>query len=186
MRPEGSLVPQVTPLSGNCHRRANRSRTEPQRLVSLKEWVSVAGTNEERAARLARAIVATVTGDTAQLQDLFTLDVLASGPNLQATSRDQLAAEIERRVSAFSDRKVAVAPLDVSGAQACVEWVASGVHSGDYASDSSGRGPIGPTGRRIRLRAITVAEFEGDQICSLRSYWDDVTLLEHLGVLDGD
>jgi hypothetical protein len=30
------------------------------------------------------------------------------------------------------------------------------------------------------LRAVTVAEFEGDQICSIRSYWDDASLLQDL------
>ena len=146
----------------------------------------MSSTNEERAERLSRAIVATISGDTAQMHDLFTLDVLASGPSLRAFSRDQLAQEIERRVGAFSERKVAVAPLDVSGDQACVEWVASGVHSGRYESDSPGPGALEPTGRRVRLRAISVAEFEGDQICSLRSYWDDASLLENLSGFGSD
>lgn len=144
----------------------------------------MSGRNEERAARLSRAIVATISGETAQLHDLFTLDVVASGPHLQTISRDQLAEEIERRVSAFSDRKVAVAPLDVSGDQACVEWVASGVHSGEYEMGGIDDA-FAPTGRRVRLRAISVAEFDGDQICSLRSYWDDASLLQHLAA-DGN
>ena len=142
--------------------------------------------NEDRAARLSRAIVATVTGDRAQLNDLFTSDVLASGPNLQAFSREQLAIEIGQRVSVFSDRKVSVAALDVSGDQACVEWVASGVHSGRYEFDGHGSGVFEPTGRRVRLRAISVAEFEGDQICSMRSYWDDLALLETLSPTETD
>jgi hypothetical protein len=28
------------------------------------------------------------------------------------------------------------------------------------------------------MRAATVAEFEGDQICSFRSYWDDLPALQ--------
>lgn len=137
-------------------------------------------TNEDRAARLSRAIVATISGDTAQVHDLFTTDVLASGPSLQAFSRDQLAEEIRRRVSAFSDRKVAIAPLRVIGDQACVEWVASGIHSGPYKTGRTDPDGFEPTGRRVRLRAISVAEFVGDQICSIRSYWDDAALLHEL------
>ncbi len=146
----------------------------------------MAGTNEDRAVRLSRAIVATITGDRAQLNDLFTRDVLASGPSLQVFSREQLAIEISQRVHAFSDRKVSVASLDVAGDQACVEWVASGVHSGRYESDGHGPGVFEPTGRRVRLRAISVAEFEGDQICSIRSYWDDLALLQTLSQPDTD
>jgi ketosteroid isomerase-like protein len=139
-------------------------------------------TNEERGARLARAIEASVSGDTAQLRGLFTDDVIASGPAIRATSRAELTAAVEQRVGAFSERKVTVAPLDVAGDQACVEWVASGVHSGQLQLDAA---PvvIEPTGRRVRVRAVSVAEFDGDQICSFRSYWDSATLLEDLGAL---
>ena len=143
-------------------------------------------TNEDRAARLSRAIVATVSGDTARLHHLFTPDVVASGPSLQVFSRDELCEEIGRHVNAFSDRKVAVAPLRVSGDQACVEWVASGIHSGQYGSDRTDAAAFEPTGRRVRLRAISVAEFADDQICSIRSYWDDATLLQALDAAGTD
>ena len=143
-------------------------------------------TNEERAARLERAIVAMISGDTAQLNDLFIADVLASGPSLQSFSREELSMEIGRRISAFSERKVAVAPLEVSGDQACVEWVASGIHSGHYECDGADPDGRVPSGRRVRLRAITVAEFDGDQICSIRSYWDDAKLLHDLEATDTD
>jgi ketosteroid isomerase-like protein len=136
--------------------------------------------NDERGARLARAITATINGDTAQLSGLFTDDVVASGPAIRATSRSELAAQVERRVSAFSDRKVTVAPLDVAGGQACVEWVASGVHSGPITVDTDRELVIEATGRHVRIRAISVAEFEGDQICSFRSYWDTAALFEDL------
>jgi hypothetical protein len=153
---------------------------QPQICLRAKGRAS-RGYYERTACRaLERAIVATISGDTAQLHDLFTPDVLASGPSLHSFSREQLSMEIGRRVSAFSERKVAVAPLDVSGDQACVEWVASGIHSGQYECDGTDPDVFVPTGRRVRLRAITVAEFEGDQICSIRSYWDDATLLQDL------
>jgi hypothetical protein len=30
---------------------------------------------------------------------------------------------------------------------------------------------------------VTVAEFRGDRICSLRQYWDELSLFEQLGLL---
>jgi ketosteroid isomerase-like protein len=143
-------------------------------------------TNEERGARLARAIQASFSGDTTRLRGLFTDDVVASGPSIRTESATELADQIERSIGAFSERKVAVAPLDVSGNQACVEWVASGVHSGPYQFGRAGAGVIEPTGRRVKIRAISVAEFDGDQICSFRSYWDTTAVLEELGVLSAD
>ena len=44
---------------------------------------------------------------------------------------------------------------------------------------------IEPTGIRIALHGVTVAEFHGDRICSLRHYWDEFSVLEQLGVLTG-
>jgi hypothetical protein len=143
-------------------------------------------TNEERGARLARVIAAFISGDIGQLRGFFTDDVIASGPILHAASKAELTAEIEGRVGAFSERKVTVAPLDVAGDQACVEWVASGVHSGALVLDEQGSVVIAPTGRRVRIRAISVAEFEGDQIRSFRSYWNAAELLHELGVLGAD
>ena len=46
--------------------------------------------------------------------------------------------------------------------------------------------PIEPSGIRVTLNGVTVAEFLGDRICSVRQYWDELTVLEQLGVLTGD
>jgi len=146
----------------------------------------VSSTNEERGARLSRVIEAAISGDTAQLHALLTDDVIASGPVIKAGSRGQLADQVARRLHAFTERKVAVAPLDVAGDRACVEWVATGVHTGPFHLDRGDTPVVPATGRRVRIRAITVAEFDGDQIRSFRSYWDDVSLLSELGVLSAD
>jgi ketosteroid isomerase-like protein len=52
----------------------------------------------------------------------------------------------------------------------------------DAFSDHS----IGPTGTRVTAHGVTVAEFEGDRICSVRQYWDENGLLEQLGAATDD
>ena len=146
----------------------------------------MSSTNEERGARLSRVIESAISGDTSQLHALLTEDVIASGPIIKAGSRAELADVVVRRLAAFTERKVAVAPLDVAGDRACVEWVATGVHTGPLQLDRGPAQVVAATGRRVRIRAITVAEFDGDQISSFRSYWDDVSLLSELGVLTAD
>ena len=42
---------------------------------------------------------------------------------------------------------------------------------------------IEPTGLRITINGVTVAEFRGDRICSFRQYWDEFAVLEQFGVL---
>ena len=41
---------------------------------------------------------------------------------------------------------------------------------------------IPATGRRITLHGVSVADFDGDRIRSFRHYWDEVELLDALGL----
>ena len=54
-------------------------------------------------------------------------------------------------------------------------------HTGEL--DLAGGMTVEPTGLRITLHGVTVAEFRDDRICSLRQYWDELAALEQLGVL---
>ena len=83
--------------------------------------------------------------------------------------------------TAFTDVELDVAPLDVGGDYACVEWTVQMTHSGTtvLADDMT----IEPSGIRVTLHGVTIAEFLGDRICSVRQYWDEHTVLEQLGVL---
>jgi SnoaL-like domain len=124
--------------------------------------------NDARAERLSQAIVAAISGDVNLLNKLFTHDVVGSGPALSVSDRAELTVEIGGR-DHLTDVEIALSALDVSGDQACVEWVLSGERPGGRSSE------------RVRVRAITVAEFDGDQICSFRSYWDDTSVLDQIG-----
>ena len=137
--------------------------------------------NAARAAILVRALRAGVEGDRDGMAELYTDDVTAWAPGLSATSVAELAAEFERRDNAFSEIELDVVPLDVGGDYACAEWSVAMTHSGRLAL--GGGEFIEPTGLRIALNGVTVAEFRGDRICSLRQYWDEFAVLEQLGVL---
>ena len=124
-------------------------------------------TNARRADRLSEAISAAISGDVRPIEELFTPDVVGSGPALTVASRDELRNGIKAHRGSFVDVEIAFAPLDVGGRQAAVEWVASGRHTPPEGDDRV-------TAERIRVRAVTVAEFEVGRICSFRSYWDDL------------
>jgi ketosteroid isomerase-like protein len=138
-------------------------------------------TNAARAAILARSLRASIEGDSGAVKELYTDDVKAWAPALSASSAAELAAEFERRDDAFSDILLDVAPLDVSGHFACVEWSVTMTHSGPLtlADDVV----VQPTGLVVTINGVTVAEFDGDRICSFRQYWDEFAVLEQLGVL---
>jgi ketosteroid isomerase-like protein len=137
--------------------------------------------NAARAATLVRALRAAIEGDSSVVAELFTHDVKVWGPAMTAASSSELAAEFGRRDDAFSHIALDVAPLDVSGDFACAEWWVTMTHSGQLVlADGM---TIEPTGVGIRLNGATVAEFQGERICSLRQYWDELAVLEQLGVL---
>ena len=130
---------------------------------------------------LVRALRAGLDRDRRAMQELLTDDVRAWSPALSTASLDELIDELDRRDESFSDIELDVVPLDVGGDHACVEWTVEMTHSGTIAlaDDVS----IEASGIRVTLHGVTIAEFLGEQICSLRQYWDEHTVLEQLGVL---
>jgi ketosteroid isomerase-like protein len=139
--------------------------------------------NADRAHTLMRALRAGIEHDTSAVADLCTDDVQVWAPAWSASSATELASALERRDDAFTDVELDLAPLDVGHDFACAEWSVSMTHSG--ALELAGGMTVEPTGLRITLHGVTVAEFRGDRICSLRQYWDELSALEQLGVVGG-
>jgi ketosteroid isomerase-like protein len=140
--------------------------------------------NEARAAALVRALRAGIERDREALGGLLTDDVRAWTPTLSTSSLSELLDELDRRDDAFSDFELDAAPLDVGGDYACVEWTVEMSHTGRITLDADNI--IEPSGMRVTAHGVTVAEFEGDRICSVRQYWDEFGVLEQLGAADED
>jgi ketosteroid isomerase-like protein len=140
--------------------------------------------NEDRASTLIRALRAGIERDGRTLEEFYTDDVRAWTPALATGSLTELISELDRRDDAFSDVELEVSPLDVGGDYACVEWSVAMTHIGAFALAGDTR--IEPTGLRITLHGVTVAEFRGERICSLRQYWDEFEVLAQLGVSGRD
>ena len=138
-------------------------------------------TNSSRASRLTRSLRASIEGDSSVVEELYTDDVKVWAPSLSVSSARELAAEFDRRDEVFSGIELEVSPLDVSGDYACAEWTVTMTHSGPLVLADGG--VVEPSGTRITLNGVTVAEFAGDRICSLRQYWDEFGVLEQLGLL---
>jgi ketosteroid isomerase-like protein len=138
-------------------------------------------TNAARGATLMRALRASIEGDSEAVHELYTDDVRAWAPALSANSATELAAEFQRRDNTFSAIELEAAPLDVGGDFACVEWTVTMTHSGPLTLPDGF--VLGPTGLVVTINGATVAEFEGDRICSFRQYWDEFAVLEQLGLV---
>jgi ketosteroid isomerase-like protein len=53
-------------------------------------------------------------------------------------------------------------------------------HSGPIELGDGAR--VEATGEQVVVNGATIAEFDGERICSLRQYWDEFAVLEQLGV----
>jgi ketosteroid isomerase-like protein len=140
--------------------------------------------NEARATTLVRALRAGVERDREALRELLTDDVRAWTPTLATASLTELLDELDQRDDSFSDFALDLVPLDVGGDYACVEWTVEMTHSGTLTLD--GERSIEPTGTRVTAHGVTVAEFQGERICSVRQYWDEFSVLEQLGAAGDD
>lgn len=135
-------------------------------------------TNAERAAVLVRALEASIVGDTSVIPELYTEDVKGWAPALAVGSAEELAAALEDREGAFSDIELDISPFDVADGRACVEWVVALTHSGPL--EIGGGVVLDPTGLRVSLHGVAVAEFDGARISSFRQYWDRAELLDQI------
>lgn len=139
--------------------------------------------NAARADILVRALQAGIEGDRDGLAAVLTDDVRAWAPALSTGSLAELVDTLVHRddvLEAFSDVELVATALDVGGEHGCAEWSLALTHSGPLAV-----GPdelVAPTGLRVVIHGVTVAEFRGDRICSLRQYWDESSLTDQLGV----
>jgi hypothetical protein len=135
--------------------------------------------NRDRADVLTRALQALVDNDREALARFLTHDVRVWAPEIATETRDELLAALDRRDHAFTDPALDVVALDVGGDYACAEWVLDLRHTGTIELRDGT--VVEPTDLTIELHGVAVAEFDGDEICALRQYWNLHSLLEQLG-----
>lgn len=137
----------------------------------------------DRAPIVRSALEAAVTGDVALVERIYTDDVSGWSPTATASSRADLVADLRGRKGIFSDVDLALDAVDEVGDKVIAEWRLAATHTGALELDDL---RLDPTGRRVELRGVLIAEFEGDRIKRFRQYWDEVALLEGLGLLPED
>ena len=118
-------------------------------------------------------------GETAEdLTKLCTEDVVGWSPLVSLSGLPALAELSAIRELAFSNVVLLTRGIDEVGNKVFAEWVVEADHTGPYVlSDDA---IIAPTGRRVKLAGLTVAEFRGEKIRSFRTYFDDLSLIEQL------
>lgn len=113
-----------------------------------------------------------------ELGEVVTDDVAAWSPNMVARSRAELIDALLSHDEVLTDVDVVIDGLDVVGDKGIAEWRATATFSFPFLLDEDLL--IEPTGARLTLAGVTIAEFRGTKISGLRSYFDDSALLEQM------
>jgi ketosteroid isomerase-like protein len=133
---------------------------------------------ESRKDVLLKAIETEVGGASVDLGTLFTDDVVGWSPYASVSGLPALAALAALRDIAFSDVVILLRGLDEVGNKAYAEWVIEADHTGPLILDEGAE--LEPTGRRVQLAGVTVADFREGKIRSYRTYFDDISLIEQI------
>jgi steroid delta-isomerase-like uncharacterized protein len=78
---------------------------------------------------------------------------------------------------AFPDLSVSIDDVIAEGDKVVARWTYHGTHQGEIEE----LGP--PTGRQMELEGITIHHFEGDKIVELWERFDNLSLLQQLGLV---
>jgi steroid delta-isomerase-like uncharacterized protein len=88
-----------------------------------------------------------------------------------------IVAGLREFVTAFPDWRAEVERVTCAGPIVVVEWDSSGTFEKTFRGKA-------PNGKRFRRRGCSVAQVEGGKIVRYRDYYDRLTLLQQLDLLD--
>jgi steroid delta-isomerase-like uncharacterized protein len=112
------------------------------------------------------------------VSELFTSDHVLEDPQIPAAAGPQGVADTVAVYQTGLDGHWHIEELISAGDQVIVRWTGTGTHVGDLNG-------IPPTGRPIRVSAISIHQFRGDKICRTRQVWDTLGLMQQIGAAPG-
>ena len=127
---------------------------------------------------LADAIKAEIGAAPADLETLFTDDVVGWSPYVTVSGLAAVAALSALREEAFSNVVVTFRGLDEVGNKAFAEWLVEADHTGPLVLSEDS--VLEATGRHVQLPGVTVADFREGKSRSYRTYFDDLSLIKQI------
>jgi hypothetical protein len=125
------------------------------------------------------ALEAVLLGDASRFDEVFTDDVVFSGPHVVAESLPVVHRELGTPEDALTDVAITVVALDSIGDKVVAEWRLEAMFTRPVLFDD--RLLIEPTGAGVNLPGASVAEFRERRIRAFRHYFDDSELLSGVG-----
>ena len=95
--------------------------------------------------------------------------------------RDKVQAWYKAFTVGFPDLDVTSSRLFASGEWVVGEYVVSGTHTGPLAGPE---GEIPPTNKRVQLPSATVYRVEGGKVAEIHEYFDQLSFMAQLGLME--
>jgi predicted ester cyclase len=135
--------------------------------------------NEELALTLIEALN---TRELSQWSQKLSEDYAGEYPGVPVLNKTQSLGYNRRFVIAFPDTHFEVHSVVAQGDQVFVHWTVSGTHSERLAA-VTGR-TIPPTRRRATVSGVLLTEVRDGEIVRQYWYWDQLSVLDQLGIME--
>ena len=121
-------------------------------------------------------------GDLSQWSQKLADDYAGEYPGVPVLNKAQSFGYNQRFLVAFPDTYFEVHSVLAQGDQVFIHWTVSGTHTERLAT-VTGR-TIPPTQRRAMVSGVLLSEVRDDKIVREQWYWDQLSLLDQLGIID--
>jgi steroid delta-isomerase-like uncharacterized protein len=138
---------------------------------------------EEVKKRLALAVIEALnTRDLSQWSQKLSEDYAAEYPGVPLLNKTRSIGYNKRFVIAFPDTHFEVHSVVAQDDQVFIHWTVSGTHTERLAT-VTGR-TIPPTRRRATVSGVLLVEVRDGKIVREGWYWDQLSLLDQLGIME--
>jgi steroid delta-isomerase-like uncharacterized protein len=148
-------------------------------LANVKGYPMSAKENEELALSVIEALN---TGDLSQWSQKLADNYTAECPGVPTLNKAQSFGYNQRFLIAFPDTRFEVHSVVAQGDQVFIHWTVSGTQTERLAT-VTGR-TIPPTRQRATVSGVLLTEARDGKIVREGWYWDQLSLLDQLGIMD--
>jgi steroid delta-isomerase-like uncharacterized protein len=136
--------------------------------------------SEENKAATRRIYDIINSGDLSGVDDVIAADAVdhEAPPGVSERGSAALRAFVEIFRGAFPDLRVTIDDMITEGDRVAVRSTATGTHKGDFQG-------IPPTGKQFTVGGIDIVRFAGGKAVEHRGAFDNMALLQQLGVAPG-
>jgi steroid delta-isomerase-like uncharacterized protein len=111
------------------------------------------------------------------LEEVYTADSVLHEPDQDLQGVEEAKQYLSMYLSAFPDMSVTVEDVIAEGDKAVTRWTLRGAHQGEVEEF----GP--PTGKQVELEGITIHRIEDGKIVEEWERYDNLSVLQQLGLV---